>query len=786
MKPASPTLALLLALASGAAMAADVGRVVLAAGDATALRDGQVIRLALGNTVQDRDVLRTGPASNLQVRFIDESYVALREGSEVRVDQFQFTGGKGGESAVFSLIEGGLRAVTGLIGRQNHDDYKMVTPTATIGIRGTDYAATYCQGDCTNPDGSRARDGTYGRVIGQSEGTNQIHVANEVDQRTLGINSNFFVGDRRSSVETLLSTPAFVLSKLEGRSRGGSKGSAGGTGEEKASSGGTAEESRPSTIPPPLPQVALVITPNVATTPVIASEVLTTQGTPAIVPPPTAPPPTALSPPTGFLVVFPGTLSLGGIAFFDDAGLTATYNSLNQITSVSGDGVSASLAGGSIVDSGSFSLPNGQVFVYGRWTGPTSVPLYNGSTFVQTTGAPLLFGTATGVVDTDIVGKLGGVVTYSYVGGPKPVDGGGNVGSITAANTTVNFTTLQQSYTLGMNFPSIMVGAINTGPAVFNLSGVGTPEINSGGEFFGQLNGTCSGSGCYLPTAIGYFGTGFTGPNGYDFAAVGGLVFGTQAGEVAFLNGHQATSYTPGPLPTVLTGQLAYAYPYPAYNAGGVFSLPTSSTVYSGVNPISFNAGSSFGSLGGGTIIDTGSTSLADGGTMNWGRWSGPTSITDPIIGTYSPASGVPFVVGSANVTLPTSGTFLYSYAGGPNPTDALGNVGTFSGGAFNVSFGATSGSFTVQSPLTLSVAGRGYSLTSCSGGCTFTNASTVAGNMVLNGICVGGACSTSSPATANAAGIFVGPQGAGLAVAGNITTAIASPPVTFAAGFKR
>src|SRR5580765_4323364 len=96
--------AAVLVCASGWAAAADVGRVVLAAGDTSALRQGQVVRLAFGTMVQDQDVLRTGPASNLQVRFEDDSYVSLREGSELRVDQFKFAGGSGkDESAVFSL-----------------------------------------------------------------------------------------------------------------------------------------------------------------------------------------------------------------------------------------------------------------------------------------------------------------------------------------------------------------------------------------------------------------------------------------------------------------------------------------------------------------------------------------------------------------------------------------------------------------------------------------------------------------------------------------------------------
>jgi hypothetical protein len=645
----------------------------------------------------------------------------------------------------------------------------MVTPTATIGIRGTDYAATLCRGDCKNPDGSPARDGTYGRVIGQSQGTNKIEVSNDADRRTLGINSNFFVADRKSAVELLLVAPEFVLSKLESRSRGGSKGAAGGTGNEQASTGGASEESRPSTIPPPLPQLQFVATQN-----------LNAQGTPSV-----------LQPPNGFVIVFPGTLSSEGGVVFDDSNFTATFNGQNQLLSATGGGQTVSLAGGSIVDAGSVTISNGQTFVWGRWTGATSVPLFSGSTYVQTTGVPLLFGTATGIrPNSDIVGKIGGVVTYNFVGGPSPVDGGGNVGSITSASTTINFTTLQQTYSLGMSFPSIMVGASNTGSATFSLSGVGVPNMGNGGEFIGGLSGTCSGSGCYSPSAGGSFQTGLTGPNGYDFAVAAGLVFGTQAGEVAFLNGHLASSYTPGPLPQILTGQLAYAYPFPGYSAGGVFSLPTNSTVYSGSNPIAFNAGSSFGALGGGSIVETGSIGLVDGGTMNWGRWSGATSITDPIIGTYTPASGVPFVVGNANVTLPTSGSFIYSFAGGPNPTNASGAVGSWSGGAFNVTFGSTSGSMSVSTPLVLSVGGLSYQLGTCTSGCTFTNNPGIMGNMVLSGSCSGGAyCSTSTPATANAAGIFVGPQGAGLAVAGNVNVPsqpTTVPVVTFAAGFKR
>jgi hypothetical protein len=768
-----------LAITAGQGLAADVGRVVLSAGDTTALRQGQVVRLSYGTPVQDQDTLRTGAASNLQVRFEDDSYIAMRADSELRVREFHFSGrGDGSERAIFNLLKGGMRAITGLIGRRDHQNYRMETATSTIGIRGTDYAATECKRDCRNPDGTLAKDGTYGRVLGQSQGTNQIEVSNDVDRKVFGMNSNFYVGDRKSPVESLLVLPDFVLSRLEGRGHGGGKES-GGTGSEEATSGGAAEESRPSTTPPPLQPMPFVVTQD-----------LNAQGTPAVVP---------LTAPNGFGVAYPGSGSLMGLLLFDDGFLIGTYNGQNHLLSFTDGSVTGSLAGGSIVDTGSVTMANGQIITWGRWTGATSLPLVsNLSSLVLTPNVPLLFLTATDVQQQgSVVGTLGGVATYTYAGGPKPVDFGGNVGSITSTSTTINFTTLQQQLAVNMNFPSVLVGATNYGSAAFNLTGNGVPtscgvscSVSSAGEFFGGLSGSCTGGGCASGAASGYFDTGLTGPNGYEGAAVLGLVDGTKAGQVALLNLYLASSFTPGPAPVVLTGQLAYGYPYPAYSAGGVFTLPTNSTTYSGSTPVAFNAGSSFGSLAGGSVVETGSIGLADGGTMNWGRWSGSTSITDPIIGTYTPATGVPFVVGNANTVLPTSGTFLYSFAGGPKPTDALGNSGTFTGGAFNVTFGSTSGSLSIPgtSPLTLTVNSANYSLGSCAGGCSFTNSSGVAGNMVLNGTCSSGVCSTGANVAANAAGVFVGPQGAGFAVAGNINTTSgpSTPTVSFAAGFKR
>lgn len=233
-------LAHLLVLAASSLFAAEAGRVLLASGDVVAIRGQQTVKLVLGTTIQDNDLLRTGPASHLHVRFADEAIVTMRESSELRIDEFRFPGREDGSERMFmSLLKGGLRTITGLIGKTNHQNYRLSTSTAAIGIRGTDYSATLCQQDCRNADGSLAPDGLYGRTHGASSGTNQINVSNAAGSRLLGINENFYVADNKSSVQPLLAPPAFLFNRPQPRqrspSRSGTATSASGNNESSTS-----------------------------------------------------------------------------------------------------------------------------------------------------------------------------------------------------------------------------------------------------------------------------------------------------------------------------------------------------------------------------------------------------------------------------------------------------------------------------------------------------------------------------------------------------------------------
>ena len=64
----------------------------------------------------------------------------LRERTAFRIDEYKFEGGEDGRG-IFTLLAGGMRTVTGLIGRAagQRGNYAVNTPTSTIGIRGTDF-----------------------------------------------------------------------------------------------------------------------------------------------------------------------------------------------------------------------------------------------------------------------------------------------------------------------------------------------------------------------------------------------------------------------------------------------------------------------------------------------------------------------------------------------------------------------------------------------------------------------------------------------------------------------
>ncbi len=104
--------------------------------------DGARRPLAKGSEISAGDAINTAAGARAQVRFADGGYVSLQPNTLFRVDEFNYKNKTDGEEkGFFSLLKGGLRAITGAIGHVNRNTYKVATPSATIGIRGTGYKA---------------------------------------------------------------------------------------------------------------------------------------------------------------------------------------------------------------------------------------------------------------------------------------------------------------------------------------------------------------------------------------------------------------------------------------------------------------------------------------------------------------------------------------------------------------------------------------------------------------------------------------------------------------------
>jgi len=136
------------------------GRVNAMSGTLLVQRDGTTKVLGPKSEIKPGDVLNTQKDSFAQVKMSDGSQVTLRPHSTLKIEQYRFNkDAPKDDSAVFNLIKGGLRSVTGLIGKRGDlDAYKMRTSTATIGIRGTDFSARLCANKACTDEATKVAD----------------------------------------------------------------------------------------------------------------------------------------------------------------------------------------------------------------------------------------------------------------------------------------------------------------------------------------------------------------------------------------------------------------------------------------------------------------------------------------------------------------------------------------------------------------------------------------------------------------------------------------------------
>jgi len=202
-------LALMLLLGwGGQAYAQMVGTVTNLSGVLTARHpDGSTRIMSSKSEVLQGDTLITQSNTYARVKFMDNSEIVLRPGSEMVVKSFLYDAEKPERNNVaIGLVKGGLRAVTGLIGKRNHDAVSFDTPTATIGIRGTHFGALFCQNDCGGVPTSSGSTPANGLHVDVAQGA--IVLSNPAGQQVFQAGQFGYVSN--------LNTPPVILPPAQG------------------------------------------------------------------------------------------------------------------------------------------------------------------------------------------------------------------------------------------------------------------------------------------------------------------------------------------------------------------------------------------------------------------------------------------------------------------------------------------------------------------------------------------------------------------------------------------
>jgi len=161
----------LLASAQDAPQLPAAGEIALVTGSVTVAGEPRV-SLRAGDKIREGQTITVGANSYASLKFVDGGRVLLRPNTEFAVESYRYvppavtTSGSAPEvssvqgTAFFRLVRGGFRAISGLIGKSERQAYKVTTPVATIGIRGTDYEAELCEAECPTQAAPQAALGT--------------------------------------------------------------------------------------------------------------------------------------------------------------------------------------------------------------------------------------------------------------------------------------------------------------------------------------------------------------------------------------------------------------------------------------------------------------------------------------------------------------------------------------------------------------------------------------------------------------------------------------------------
>jgi len=107
-------------------------------GEVTISDSGGKRTLNSGTVIKEGDTVETIAASEAHIAMDDGGYLALRPSSRIQIETVKIAGSFD-DYLSMRLFAGAMRSITGWVGKFDRSRYKIITSTATIGIRGTDH-----------------------------------------------------------------------------------------------------------------------------------------------------------------------------------------------------------------------------------------------------------------------------------------------------------------------------------------------------------------------------------------------------------------------------------------------------------------------------------------------------------------------------------------------------------------------------------------------------------------------------------------------------------------------
>jgi len=99
-----------------------------------------------GTAVRVSDQIHTEANGHVHIRFVDEALVSVRPHSRLEITAYDYRPAQPGQSTVkFNLVEGVTRSISGDAGQSSRDRFRLDTPIAAIGVRGTDFVVSASQ-----------------------------------------------------------------------------------------------------------------------------------------------------------------------------------------------------------------------------------------------------------------------------------------------------------------------------------------------------------------------------------------------------------------------------------------------------------------------------------------------------------------------------------------------------------------------------------------------------------------------------------------------------------------